>query len=369
MSTASAQDNQESGIIALAILIALAIFLFWHYADRILGLWQILIVPVARFVAWFASTDIGGELAKLLKQDPKTLARIPEYVGHLSPEQLKQLGFGGAKRYGDYVHRWTTLVVGPLMIFTGWRLMKHRDQSGAVFGVIEGVPALAKKLSEGSGREWMKQVKDLTKVAMFDGPIGQQAPITPWRWAEIYKLAKTDEQRQLVELDHERTRRTYLKTLGRRFTSIEALQKGPNGWIWNELMKQVRDDERKSVADYAIRGHLYEKTVIITLLRGMTTTMIVNFGPLQPLRHKDLAFFDAICSVGRRTCFASASGILGQYRYEVEMLRASKGKIAPEPGRGVEWAVAWLEEALRTDPYEQPWFESDDIWLDFDPML
>ncbi|HCL3477147.1 TPA: hypothetical protein N2A87_006967, partial [Pseudomonas aeruginosa] len=231
---------QESGLIAVAILIALAIFLFWHYADRILGLWQMLIVPVARFVAWFAGTDLGGELAKLLKQDPKILARIPEYVGHLSPEQLKQLGFAGAKRYGDYVHRWTTLVVGPLMIFTGWKLMKHRDQNGAVFGVIEGVPALAKKLSEGSGREWMQQVKDLTKVAMFDGPIGQQAPITPWRWAEIYKLAKTDDQRQLVELDHERTRRTYLKTLGRRFTSIDALQKGPNGWIWTELMKQIR---------------------------------------------------------------------------------------------------------------------------------
>ncbi|HFD3911833.1 TPA: hypothetical protein ACF3SN_007196, partial [Pseudomonas aeruginosa] len=177
MSTASAQDSQESGLIAVAILIALAIFLFWHYADRILGLWQMLIVPVARFVAWFAGTDLGGELAKLLKQDPKILARIPEYVGHLSPEQLKQLGFAGAKRYGDYVHRWTTLVVGPLMIFTGWKLMKHRDQNGAVFGVIEGVPALAKKLSEGSGREWMQRVKDLTKVAMFDGPIGQQAPI------------------------------------------------------------------------------------------------------------------------------------------------------------------------------------------------
>ncbi|MFI9700087.1 hypothetical protein PA6566_06798 [Pseudomonas aeruginosa] len=37
MSTASAQDSQESGLIAVAILIALAIFLFWHYADRILG--------------------------------------------------------------------------------------------------------------------------------------------------------------------------------------------------------------------------------------------------------------------------------------------------------------------------------------------
>jgi len=362
-------DSRDNDLWVLIILIAGAIFLFWHFTDKILGVWQAIIVPVGNLVAWIASTELGAMVARLLKQDPETLARIPPYIQGLGPEQLKTLGYSGAKRYGDYVHRWTTLVLSPAMIFVGWRLLKHSTQDGAMFGVIVGVPAMARKLATGIGREWMANVKDLTKAAMFEGAIGDQAPITPWRLAELYGLAKVDDNRHLLELDRTRTHQVFLRTLGRRFTSIADLQAGPYGWLWTELMSQIRKDERKSACDYALRGHLYEKTVIIALMRGMIQTMIVNIGPLAPLRHKDLAFYDAVSSVGRRTCYAAACGIMAQYRYEVELLRTAKGKINPELGKGADWAVDWLEEALVTDPYEQPWFESDDIWLDFEPML
>jgi hypothetical protein len=364
------QASDDAGAISIAIAICGAIFLLYFFSDRILSIWQSVIVPIGYGWAWVAGTDFGAQVMALVKRDPQTMIKLPAYLAHLSPEQLKEMGYSEAKRYGDYIHRMTSLLVGPALIYVGFRFLRHsRMDDHTMFGVYMGIPAIVAVIKRFPGREWMQDVVDASKMDMFSGKISLQAPITPWRYAELYGLATTDERGQLVAFDSDKAAAVLQLTLGPRLTTVEALEKGKNGRVWTELMKQIPPSDRKTAAVTATKGHLYEKTAIIGLLRLMSRVMIVDYGPLSFLRHMDIALFDAVASCGRRTALAAGCGIMGQFRHEVEIFTAAKGAMKPEPDAGCKWGAAWLEEALITDPYERPWTESDDIWASFDPWL
>lgn len=364
------QNDNDTGFFAVVILILLGLWLLFHYNDKVLLLWQASMVFFGQGAAWLAGTEVGIKLMHALDRDPATIQKIAASVGKLDAAGLKSLDYAGAYKYGDYLHRVTTLVLAPVMIYIGLRLHKHSSMDNSAFGVIVGVPAMAKVLANGAGRGWMREVKDLTKAPLFEGPIAEQAPITPWRLAMMYGIAQVDEYRQLKAFDMERAAKFYEGTLGNLFTSVEALSKGSMGELWQRLLSQIPAGERKSAIDYAVKGHLYEKTVVIALFRGMNKSMIVDPGPLQVIRYKDLAMFDALFSASRRTSFAAGAGIMGQYRYEVALYNATKpkGAMKPEEKTGAQWGAQWLEEALRTDPFESPWCEGDDVWKNFDPM-
>ncbi|MFK4136599.1 hypothetical protein ACI2KR_30675 [Pseudomonas luteola] len=363
-------SSEDGGAVSVIIFVIAIIFLIFHFSDRILSIWQHAIVPVAYCWGWLAETPIGQQLMPLLHRDPQVVARIPAYLASLGPEQLKALSYSGAKQYGDYVHRFTSLIVGPALIIIGFRCYRHNRMSDPrMFKVIMGIPAITDVLKSMPGREWMRDVVDASKLPLFSGKIALQAPITPWRMAELYGLYKMDESNKLTAFDRDKACAIYQNTVGRPFTSIEALAKGPYARLWAELMSQLPKEDRESAAKAATKGHLYEKTVIIGLIRMMGQIMIVNYGPLTFMRYRDIAFYDALCSCGRRVSLAAGAGIMGQFRHEVEVYRASKGSIAPTLTAGSEWAADWLEEALRTDPFERPWVETDDIWADFDPWL
>ncbi|MDC6536513.1 hypothetical protein LN429_15520 [Pseudomonas syringae] len=362
--------SDDAGAISVLIAFAALIFLLYHFSDRILGIWQWLIVPVSQVWGWLATTEIGQQLMPLFKRDPATVHKIPEYLASLQPAQLKAMGYVEAKRYGDYVHRFTTLIFSPILIYAGYRCFKHsRMQDPQMFRVVVGIPSIVQLIKQMPGREWMNDVVDASKMDLFGGKIALQAPLTPWRMAEIYNLCEVDDKKQLVRFETEKAAAVFNLTLGPLFTTIEALEKGKYGRAWNTLIKQIPPQDREKAAIAATKGHLYEKTVIIGLIRMMGRLMIVEFGPLSFLRYQDVAFFDAVCSCGRRTSFVAGSGIMGQFRHEVEIYNTSKGTMKPELDAGGRWAAAWLEEALRKDPYERPWVESDDIWASFDPWL
>ncbi|WP_415384860.1 hypothetical protein [Pseudomonas aeruginosa] len=362
--------SDDAGAISILIILVAVLFLIFHFSDRILSVWQALIVPVSHGWAWLAATELGQQLMPMMKRDPQIIAKIPAYLESLSPEQLKSLGYTEAKRYGDYVHRLTTAVVGPLFIYIGFRCFKHsRMEDPGMFRVIKGIPAIVQTLKRIPGREWMNDIIDASKLDLFNGKIALQAPLTPWRMAEIYQLFELDEQKKIKRFDKEKAAAIFNQTLGQEFTTVDALEKGKYGRVWKALINQLPAQDRKAASQAATKGHLYEKTVIIGLIRMMGRVMIVDYGPLAFLRYQDVAFFDAVSSCGRRTSFVAGSGIMGQFRHEVEIFNASKGTMKPEKDAGGKWAADWLEEALKTDPYERPWVESDDIWASFDPWL
>jgi len=364
------QNDNDTGAFSVLILLLLLGWALFAYSDRILVLWQHSMLFFGRGWSWLADTQLGALLMRGLNRDPALIKQITSGVAVLDGPALKALSYSGAYQYGEYMHRLTTLVVSPLLIFIGIRLHKHASMDADVFGIIKGVPAIAQVLAKGAGRGWMREIKDLSKHPLFEGPINLQAPITPWRLATLYGIANIDDYRQLQAFDMGRAVRVFSKTLGRPFTSVEDLEKGPLGEIWKRLLNQIPPKERPGAIAFALKGHIYEKTIIVALMRGMGQTMIVDPGPLQIIRYKDIAMFDAMCSVGRRTCYASGSGILGQYRYEVSLYNATtqKGAMKPEPEIGAQWAANWLKEALETDPFESPWIETEDIWKEFDPM-
>jgi hypothetical protein len=362
--------SDDAGAISVAIAVCAAIFLVYFYSDRILSVWQAAIVPVSYCWAWLAKTDPGALLMTWIKRDPEVMAKLPDYLAQLTPQQLKDMGYVEAKRYGDYIHRVTTLIAGPLFIYGGFRFYKHsRMLNPQMFKVYEGVPAITAVIKTFPGREWMSDVVDASRMNLFEGKIGLQAPITPWRFAEIYKLIEVDERNALKSFDKEKAAAVLQQTVGPKFTSIKALETGSYGRIWRTLMAQIPESDRKNAAIAATKGHIYEKTVIIGLLRMMSRVMVVDYGPLTFLRYQDIAFYDAVCSCGRRVGLVAGSGIMAQFRHEVEVYMAAKGAMKPEEDAGGRWAADWLEEALKTDPYERPWTESDDIWASFDPWL
>lgn len=362
-------NAEDSGAIAMLLLLLVLIWGIWYYSDHILDAWRSLIIPVAQFWAWVSSTELGGQLSAMLGREPAKLQAIPPYLESLTPEQLKEAGFSEAKKYGDYVHRFTSLIVSPLMLFVAYKFLQHsKMMDPKMFGVIKGIPAITKVIKQMPGREWMRDIADASELPMYEGPIGLQAPITPWRLARLYALVEIDEKGQLASFNSERAADVYRKTLGAEFKGIDVLRKGPYGRAWTALINQVPAKDRDAATKAAIKGHLYEKTVIIALIRQMSRLMVVDYGPLMFMRYKDVAFFDAIRSCGRRTAFASGAGIMAQFRHEVSMYNASKGKVSPEPFAGPLWAADWLEEALNTDPMEEPWAESQEIWDQFDPM-
>lgn len=362
-------NADDAGAISILLLFLGLLYGLWYYSDRILDVWRDVIVPIAQLWAWVSTTELGASLARTLNRDPAKLQAIPAYLASLSPQQLKAAGYAEAKLYGDYVHRFTSLILGPAMLYVAYRFHQHsKMMDPLMFRVISGIPAITSTIKKMPGREWMNDVIDTSKLPLFEGKIGFQAPITPWRMAEIYKLVEVDERDQVKAFDKERAAAVYAKTLGPKFTTVANLEKGAYGRAWNALMAQIPAADRKAAAQAAIKGHLYEKTVIIALIRQMSRLMIVDYGPLMFMRYIDIAFFDAICSCGRRTAFAAGCGIMGQFRHEVSMYLASKGAVQPEEAAGAMWAADWLEEALNTDPMEKPWEESQDIWADFDPM-
>ncbi len=361
-------NADDAGAISILLLFIALLYGLWYFSDEILNVWRNMLVPVSYAWAWFSATDVGAMLAKALGREPAKLQAIPPYLASLTPEQLKAAGYGEAKKYGDYVHRFTVLIVSPLMLLLAYRFHQHSKMMDPVmFGVISGIPAITKTIKKMPGREWMNDVIDASKMPLFDGKIGFQAPITPWRMATLYGLVTVDEKNQVTAFDKERAAEVYVKTLGPRFKSLADIEKGPYAQAWAALMKQIPSQDRAAAAKAALKGHLYQKTAVIALIRQMSRLMVVDYGPLMFMRYKDIAFYDAICSCGRRTAFAAGAGIMGQFRHEVSMYLASKGTVQPEPMSGAMWAADWLEEAVRTDPMEKPWEESQDIWEDFDP--
>ncbi|WP_455233566.1 hypothetical protein [Geopseudomonas aromaticivorans] len=363
------QNDNDTGAIAYVILLIIVLWLLYAYNDKILAIWQFIFVGIGHVVAWIASTDLGAQLVVALKRDPAKIQAIPAYIATLDAAGLKKLDYMGAKQYGDYLHRISTIVIGPALIYFGMKLHKHSSMDSAVYGIYVGVPAIAKQLAKGAGRYWMSEVKDLSKVPLYEGPMSLQAPITPWRFAVMYNLVTTDEFKQVVTFDMQRAISAYEKTLGRRFKSIAELEAGPLGEVWRRVINQLPAKEHKTAGEVVSRGHIYEKTVIISLMLAMGRTQLVDAAPLQAVtRYKDLAMFDAICSVGRRTAFAAGGAIMAQYRYERAIYNSTskKGALTPDPGVGAIWAARELEEAVRTDPMEMPWCEESDIWKNFD---
>lgn len=358
----------DAGAISIFLLFVGLLYGLWYFSDRILDVWRDVIVPVAHAWAWVSTTEAGASLAKLFHRDPAKLQAIPAYLASLTPEQLKAAGYGEAKKYGDYVHRFTSLLVAPLMLIAAYRFHQHAKMMNPVmFGVISGIPAITRVIKKMPGREWMNEVIDASEKPLFSGEIGFQAPITPWRLATLYGLVELDEKDQVKSFDKERAATVFAKTLGAQFKTLDDIEKGQYAKLWAALMKQVPAADRPAAARAALKGHLYQKTAVIALIRQMSRLMVVDYGPLMFMRYKDIAFYDAICSCGRRTAFSAGAGIMGQFRHEVSMFLASKGTVQPEPQAGALWAADWLEEAVRTDPMEKPWEESQEIWDDFDP--
>lgn len=362
-------NADDAGAISIFLLFVAMLYGLWYFSDRILDVWRDGIVPIAHAWAWVSTTEVGAALAKFFNRDPAKLQAIPAYLASLTPEQLKAAGYGEAKKYGDYVHRFTALIIAPLMLYTAYRFHQHAKMMNPVmFGVIEGIPAITKTIKKMPGREWMNDVIDASTLPLFEGQIGFQAPITPWRMATLYGLVEVDEKNQVKSFDKERAAAVFAKTLGPTFKTVTDIEKGPYARAWAALMKQVPDGDRAAAAKAAAKGHLYQKTAVIALIRQMSRLMVVDYGPLMFMRYKDIAFYDAICSCGRRTAFSAGAGIMGQFRHEVSMYLASKGAVQPEPQAGALWAAGWLEEAVKTDPMEKPWEESQEIWEDFDPF-
>jgi hypothetical protein len=366
--SAQTAGSDDAGAISIVALFCAALFALWYFSGQILSWWQAIIVPFSHLWAWLSTTEIGVKLAGMLNRDPAVLQKMPAYLASLNPESLKEMGYTEAKRYGDYIHRFTTLVFGPLFIIWGFKLLRHSNMNDPLmFRVTKGIPAITSILKTLPGREWMADVVDTSKMDMFNGKIALQAPVTPWRFAELYGIVECDEHGAMVSFDKEKAAAAYCATFGKKFTTIDALAKGDYGKAWKALLDQLPPQDRPNAMKAAAKGHLYEKTVVIALLRQMSRVMIIDYGPLMHVRYKDIAFFDAICSCGRRTAFAAGAGLMGQFRHEVAIYNASKGDLEPEEKAGGDWAASWLEEALRTDPHERPWVESDDVWQRFDP--
>ena len=96
-------------------------------------------------------------------------------------------------------------------------------------------------------------------------------------------LKDPTEMKKIKRFDREKAAAIFNQTLGQEFTTIEALEKGKYGRVWKALINQLPAQDRKAASQAATKGHLYEKTVIIGLIRMMGRVMIVDYGPLAAL--------------------------------------------------------------------------------------
>lgn len=347
--------NEDNSLAWLMVFIALALLLSYVLAhgEPFFRVWKAFITPQAQVLAWLAGTPPGEWVAQRLGDSRLTLESLAVTLRDIRPGRLDwQL----VRDVSNHIGRYLNLVGLPLMLLFVISAWKQSEGRRGPAMRVRNTQAMRRYLA--GGYPWLHESPDATSAKLWGG--AHPAPLTPHRFADHHGLIINE------GLDTGRALEVYQQSLGRRFTGWETLHNQPYGFVAAAILARAPRKHHAGLLEYAARGHLYDSTVLVSLLLGARRFGVIHNSYFRRLRQVNRGLYMALSGAGRLVAWAEGSGIMAQYHYEMELLCIGDGNIPPVEGR-VDEAVKSLAEALETDPSEHPWRLDKELWKNYDP--
>lgn len=322
----NAQDNFIEQLIIVSAVCVLLVFLLHKDSTLFFQVWKILMLPVARIVAFLSSTDLGHLINGVLGHTQNQADTLVLYLRSLSPAAMTWRQCQFISHFLGIYFLFFFLPLGSYLFFLTYRLTQGVSEPYHRFKNVAQLKRYA---------------KTTTPAASMTG-LEKKCALSPLEFATQHELIIRDKKNVIISLEKEKANSIFCQQLGNKFHTLECLINHKlYGAIAMTLLQAIPPEDRNNISTI-ISGHLYDTTVIMGLLCAARRGGVVPLIPFLQLQITLPALWYALASMGRNTFFIEGAGIMAQFYYEMECKKAKR--VAQDSQ--VDAAIAGLGEVI-----------------------
>lgn len=401
------QGTHDPEILVLALVVA-AFFGFYYlmqHPQYFVGVWRGFLKPQVDFLFWLSnkSPDIFKWYSILVHNDPQDIHLVHQYIQVDNIHRLVNYVSPITRYIAKYYIPLYLLIFTPIAIRATVVMSKVEGKRGINSGpfltfksYLEYIKYLASRVPEMAFVN--KQIKRVSEESIYKGSL--RTADSPIQWCERLGVLERDEKNEIMTefsiAQVEIIRSALVKDLGPRFKSLKKLENKYQSMIEHIYKLFPSQEILESAKKHAVDGHLYEYTVLLSLILYARRFGVLASSRFLGLKEKNRTLWYVIVSSGMNVAYTEAAAVVSQYRYELAIKDINKKRqaerlaikkklklgtinteqahkrlaelkrIPPKPNQ-VRQAIKAIVESLKTDPAELPW-KAQGLWDGFDPL-
>lgn len=338
--------DHEMALIFGAIIVFIAISAwFAKESDVFIGWWKMLYLPQAKAIAWFSTTFAGELINHLLGHTSEQAAGLVQFIENTSAHGMTAHFCWLAS---SFLGKYYLFIFIPLGFYLTIKVYKKTQGESEVYQRFKNAKEFTRFVRKNAldAHEMLNEAHKDNKSNKNDNGFNPEAlgsSLSLGGFANANDLLMANNK---TRLNPKKVHECFVKQLGCDFTYIEDLINKPYGWAALKILQFIPEKYRANTLEEASKQHLYDFTIIISLLESARQYEVVPSSIFIRLKQHYPFLWYGLNNLGRKVFFVEGAGLSAQYAHEVFQKKRRNEKPQLQE---VKAAVKGFIEAFQSD--------------------